>query len=75
MSAVSLKIGHLVHLSHLGTHHKTLTQELHLLVLVIVKPVLYASLLEFKLTIYHSAVMCFKTALNSLWVLWKMNLA
>lgn len=72
---MSLKIGHLVHLSHLGIHHKTLTQNLCLLVLLIVELILHASLLEFKLTIYHSVVICFKTAFKSLWVLGRMDLA
>lgn len=72
---MSLKIGHLVHLSRLGIYH--IIQKLCLLAWVIVKLILYAMLLEFKLTISY-AVICFKTAFNSfdgILVLWRMNSA
>lgn len=72
---MSLKIGHLIHLSRLGIYHNT--QKLCLLAWVIVKLSLYAVLLEFELTVSHAAI-CFKTAFNScdgILVLWRMNSA
>lgn len=57
MRAMSLKIGHLVHLSRLGIYHNTFTQKLCLLVWVIVKLTLYAMLLDFKLMILQCCYM------------------